>query len=61
MAAANEQPRRDERMFRKLLERPKPAFPEIAPKLERMLGFMANVLVVEVFAEGTFDWGVEHE
>jgi hypothetical protein len=39
--------------------RPEPAFPEIEPKLERMLGFMANVLVVEVFAEGTFAWGVE--
>ena len=40
-------------------KRPEAAFPQIAPKLERMLGFMANVLVVEVFAEGTFQWGVE--
>jgi hypothetical protein len=39
--------------------RPKPAFPEIGEELERMLGFMANVLVVEVFAEGTFQWGIE--
>ncbi|MCS5637613.1 MAG: hypothetical protein NZ990_13915 [Myxococcota bacterium] len=38
---------------------PKPAFPEIGPDLERMLGFMANVLIVEVFAEGTFRWGVD--
>lgn len=39
--------------------RPQPAFPEIGPELERMLGFMANVLVVEVFAEGTFQWGID--
>jgi hypothetical protein len=39
--------------------RPKPAFPEIGEPLERMLGFMANVLVVEVFAEGTFQWGID--
>ena len=39
--------------------RPEPAFPQIAPELERMLGFMANVLVVEVFAEGTFQWGID--
>jgi len=36
-----------------------PAFPEIGPELERMLGFMANVLIVEVFAEGTFQWGID--
>ena len=24
---------------------------------ERMLAMMARVLVVEIFAEGTFDWG----
>jgi len=40
-------------------QRPEPAFPQIGPKLERMLGFMANVLVVEVIAEGTFQWGIE--
>jgi hypothetical protein len=40
-------------------QRPEPAFPQIDPKLERMLGFMANVLVVEVIAEGTFQWGIE--
>ena len=39
--------------------RPQPAFPEIGEELERMLGFMANVLVVEVFAEGAFQWGIE--
>jgi hypothetical protein len=33
------------------------AFPEIDPKLERMLVTMANVLVIEVFAARTFDWG----
>jgi len=39
--------------------RPKPAFPEIGEPLERMLGFMAQVLVVEVVAEGTFEWGID--
>lgn len=39
--------------------RPEAAFPEIDPALERMLAFMANVLVVEIFAEGTFQWGIE--
>ncbi len=38
---------------------PKAAFPEMGEDLERMLGFMANVLVVEVFAEGTFQWGID--
>ncbi len=33
------------------------AFPEIDPDLERMLTTMAQVLVVEVFATGTFEWG----
>jgi hypothetical protein len=37
-------------------ERP---FPMIDETLERMLALMAQVLVVEVFAEGTFEWGVE--
>ena len=37
----------------------KALFPEIGPDLERMLGFMANVLIVEVFAEGTFQWGMD--
>lgn len=32
-------------------------FPEIDAGLERMLGVMANVLVIEVFAANTFDWG----
>jgi len=33
------------------------AFPEIDPALERMLAIMAQVLVIEVFAESTFEWG----
>jgi len=37
--------------------RPERPFPELDPGLERMLLMMAQVLVVEVFAEGTFDWG----
>ena len=36
-------------------ERP---FPRIDETLERMLALMAQVLVVEIFAEGTFAWGV---
>ena len=32
--------------------------PELDADLERMLNTMATVLVVEVFAKGTFDWGV---
>jgi hypothetical protein len=39
--------------------RPDRPFPQLDEKLERMLALMAQVLVVEVFAEGTFDWGVE--
>jgi hypothetical protein len=35
-----------------------PLFPEIGEPLERMLGLMANVLVVEVIAEETFEWGI---
>ncbi len=37
----------------------KPSFPEIGEPLERMLAFMANVFVIEIFAEGTFRWGVD--
>jgi hypothetical protein len=33
------------------------AFPQLDERLERMLQTMATVLVVEVFAENTFDWG----
>lgn len=36
-----------------------PMFPQIGEELERMLGFMANVLVVEVIAEETFQWGIQ--
>jgi len=39
---------------RRRTERP---FPQIDETLERMLAMMAQVLVVEIFAEGTFDWG----
>jgi hypothetical protein len=35
-------------------ERP---FPQIDEKLESMIGMMANVLVVEIFAEEVFRWG----
>ncbi|MBW2240520.1 MAG: hypothetical protein JRH01_00915 [Deltaproteobacteria bacterium] len=37
-------------------ERP---FPQLDEKLERMLAMMAQVLVIEVFAEGTFQWGID--
>ena len=37
---------------------PRPLFPEIGEDFERMLGLMANVLVVEVIAEDTFQWGI---
>ena len=37
-------------------ERRRP-FPEIDEGLERMLQTMTTVLVIEVFAEGTFEWG----
>ena len=40
-------------------KRPERPFPQLDGTLERMLALMAQVLVVEVFAEGTFDWGVE--
>jgi hypothetical protein len=33
--------------------------PELTPKLERLITMMAQVLVVEVFAEGTFQWGID--
>jgi hypothetical protein len=32
-------------------------FPQLDETLETMLATMANVLVIEVFAAGTFDWG----
>jgi len=40
-------------------EKTGPIFPEIDPKLERMLAFMSQVMVIEVFAEGAFEWGIE--
>ena len=40
-------------------EKTGPVFPEIDPKLERMLGFMAQVMVIEIMAEGTFEWGID--
>ena len=39
-------------------KRPERPFPQLDETLERMLALMAQVLVVEVFAEGTFEWGV---
>ncbi len=33
------------------------SFPQLDETLEGMLSTMANVLVIEVFAAGTFDWG----
>jgi hypothetical protein len=33
--------------------------PEVGETLERMIVTMARVLVVEIFAEGTFRWGIE--
>ncbi len=35
----------------------KALMPELDPDLESMVATMAQVLAVEVFAEGTFDWG----
>ena len=40
-------------------ERREPLFPELDATLLRMLAMMAQVLVVEVFAEGTFAWGID--
>jgi hypothetical protein len=34
-----------------------PVFPELDKKLYRMLSMMAQVLVIEIFAKRTFDWG----
>ncbi len=39
--------------------RPERAFPQIDSKLERMLGFMANVFIIEIFAEAVFEWGID--
>ena len=38
---------------------PERPFPMLDATLERMLAMMAQVMVVEIFAEGTFRWGVE--
>jgi hypothetical protein len=38
--------------------RPERPFPMLDETFERMLALMAQVLVVEIFAEGTFEWGV---
>lgn len=42
--------RRGQRERRRLL-------PELTPELERLLGTMASVLAIEIFAARTFDWG----
>jgi hypothetical protein len=39
-------------------QKAKRPYPQLDETLERMLQMMAQVLVVEVFAEGTFEWGV---
>jgi hypothetical protein len=36
-----------------------PMFPQLGPKWERMIGMMSQVLVIEVFAESTFQWGID--
>ena len=38
--------------------KPERPFPQLDPTLERMLQMMARVCVIEVFAEGAFDWGI---
>ncbi|MDJ0785312.1 MAG: hypothetical protein QNK05_00800 [Myxococcota bacterium] len=38
-------------------QKAKRPFPQLDPTLERLLQMMSQVLVVEIFAEGTFDWG----
>jgi len=35
-----------------------PLFPELGPKWERMIAMMSQVLVIEIFAESTFQWGI---
>jgi hypothetical protein len=37
----------------------KRGFPQIDEKLERMIATMAQVLVVEIFAEAVFQWGLD--
>ncbi|MDD9938680.1 MAG: hypothetical protein OXT09_34030 [Myxococcales bacterium] len=36
-----------------------PLFPQLDKKLYRMLMMMSQVLVIEVFARGTFEWGID--
>ncbi len=36
-----------------------PLFPQLEKRLYRMLSMMSQVLVIEVFAKRTFEWGVE--
>ncbi|MFI5316329.1 MAG: hypothetical protein ACHQ6T_11555 [Myxococcota bacterium] len=31
-------------------------FPELSPRLEEAIAFMANVMIVEIFAEDVFEW-----
>ena len=31
-------------------------FPELAPRLEESIAFLANVMIVEIFAEDVFEW-----
>jgi hypothetical protein len=36
-----------------------PIFPQLGHRWERMIGAMSQVLVIEVFAESTFQWGID--
>lgn len=37
--------------------RGEPLFPELAPRVENLIGMLANVMVVEIFAFDVFAWG----
>jgi hypothetical protein len=46
-------------MGRRRAQRGERPLPELDPTLERMITMMSQVLVVEIFAEGTFQWGID--
>ena len=50
----------DDVLMRMMMRGPRPlrrrAFPELAPRLEDAITFMASVMVVEIFAEDVFEW-----
>jgi hypothetical protein len=37
--------------------RAEPLFPTLAPRMEGLIAAMANVMVIEIFAEDVFEWG----